>query len=172
MVSFFTRNFNSLLYFRWFENLKLILSGVTRPTRRGAIFNNLRPRKLSLSRHYKKVNLSLALHRFQVHYWMSFSMQRGLELIGQKFTFSSGINALKLLKKIKKKHNFYEYRLITEYLLTLIPVEDGLCHRPRAVWSITYMNCELNDAEVWLKSALQEEDKKEVCIEIITNFNL
>lgn len=52
--------------------------------------------------------------------------------------------------------------LFPEYLLTLIPVEDGLLHRPRAVWSITYMNCELNDAEMWLKSALQVEDKKEV----------
>lgn len=52
--------------------------------------------------------------------------------------------------------------LFSEYLLTLIPVEDGLLHRPRAVWSITYMNCELNDAEMWLKSALQVEDKKEV----------
>jgi len=25
-----------------------------------------------------------------------------------------------------------------------------------------YMNCELNDAEIWLKSALQEEPGKEV----------
>lgn len=130
--------FNSTL--RWFENLKLILSGVTRPTRRGAIFKNQRPRKLSLSRHYKKVYLSLALHRFQVHYWMSFSKQRGLELGGQKFTFSS------------------------EYSLALLSVEDYLRHRPRAVWSITYMNCELNDAEVWLKSALQVGDKKEITL--------
>lgn len=44
----------------------------------------------------------------------------------------------------------------------LSPVEDGLRHRPRAVWSITFMNCELHDAEVWLKSALQIDNKKEV----------
>ncbi|XP_065213016.1 protein hobbit [Planococcus citri] len=122
---------------RWFESLKLILSGVTRPTRRGLVFNNLRPRKLSLNRHYKKVNLYFSLHRFQVHYWMSFSRQRGLELVGQKFTFGS------------------------EYSLNLVAIDDGLRHRPRAMWSISYMNCELNDAEVWLKSALQIEDKKE-----------
>ena len=51
---------------RWFENLQFILSGMTRPTRRGAVFNNVRPRKVQLSRHYKCVRLSLNLHAFQV----------------------------------------------------------------------------------------------------------
>ncbi|XP_037084473.1 LOW QUALITY PROTEIN: protein KIAA0100-like, partial [Pollicipes pollicipes] len=46
---------------RWFENLQFILSGVTRPTRRGAVFSNVRPRKPQLSRHYKCVRLSLNL---------------------------------------------------------------------------------------------------------------
>lgn len=49
-----------------------------------------------------------------------------------------------------------------EHILTLVPLDDGLKHRPRAEWSIMYMNCELNDAEIWLKSALQEEPGKEV----------
>jgi hypothetical protein len=49
-----------------------------------------------------------------------------------------------------------------EHILTLVPVDDGLKHRPQAEWSIMYMNCELNDAEIWLKSALQEEPGKEV----------
>ena len=51
---------------------------------------------------------------------------------------------------------------LIEHILTLVPVDDGLKHRPRAEWSIMYMNCELNDAEIWLKSALQEEPGKEV----------
>ena len=51
---------------------------------------------------------------------------------------------------------------VTEHILTLVPVDDGLKHRPRAEWSIMYMNCELDDAEIWLKSALQEEPGKEV----------
>ncbi|KAI5720179.1 hypothetical protein M8J77_003057 [Diaphorina citri] len=119
---------------RWFENLKFILSGVTRPTRRGAAFKNFRPRKIPLSRHYRKIHLLLALHKFQAHYWMSFAMQRGIELISQRITSSS------------------------EHTLSLVPVlEDGLKHRPRPNWSASYMNCELNDAEVWLKSAIQEE---------------
>jgi hypothetical protein len=49
-----------------------------------------------------------------------------------------------------------------EHILTLVPIDDGLKHRPRAEWSIMYMNCELDDAEIWLKSALQEETGKEV----------
>ncbi|PSN37005.1 hypothetical protein C0J52_14236, partial [Blattella germanica] len=111
----------ALLYgstLRWFENLKLILSGVTRPTRRGAVFRNFRPRKIQLSRHYRKVHLLLVLHRFQVYYWMSFAMQRGFELLGGRISSCSE-------------------------------------------WSIMYMNCELDDAEIWLKSALQEEPGKE-----------
>ncbi|CAH1405429.1 unnamed protein product [Nezara viridula] len=125
----------ALLYgstLRWFENLKLILSGVTRPTRRGSVFHNLRPRKLPLSRHYKKVHLLLSLHTFQVHYWMSFSMQRGFELTGESIGFSS------------------------EHLLCLVPINDNLKHRPRAEWSVVYMTCELHAAEIWLRSAIQE----------------
>lgn len=75
---------------RWIENLKLILSGVTRPTRRGKIFNNVRAKKIQLSRHYKKVHLLMGLHKFQVCYWMSFAMQRGCELIGGRLSSSSG----------------------------------------------------------------------------------
>lgn len=54
---------------RWFENLKCILSGVSRPTRRGPLFQNTKPRKSQLSRHYKAVRLALSLHRFHIYYW-------------------------------------------------------------------------------------------------------
>ncbi|XP_014240236.1 protein KIAA0100 [Cimex lectularius] len=128
----------ALLYgstLRWFENLKLILSGVTRPTRRGTVFNTLRPRKLPLSRHYKRVHLLLSLHTFQVHYWMSFAMQRGFKLTGESIAFSS------------------------EHQLSLVPVNDGLKHRPRAEWTVVYMTCELGNAEIWLRSALPNNDQ-------------
>jgi hypothetical protein len=52
--------------------------------------------------------------------------------------------------------------LVAEHTLTLVPIDDGLKHRPRPEWAIVYMTCELNDAEVWLKSALREETGKEV----------
>ncbi|XP_060521817.1 protein hobbit [Cylas formicarius] len=122
---------------KWIESLKLILSGVTRPTRRGRIFGNLRPRKQQLSRHYKKVNLLVGFHQFQVCYWMSFAMHRGCELFGGRLSSSS------------------------EHSLSLIPIDDGLKHRPKAEWSIVYMNSELNDSEIWLKSALEGESEIE-----------
>ncbi|XP_017893303.1 protein KIAA0100 [Ceratina calcarata] len=126
----------ALLYgstLRWFENLKFILSGATRPTRKGPLFKNVRPRKKQLSRHYRKVRLTLAFHRFHVSYWMSFAMQRGFELTGGRVACSC-------------EHNS-----------SLHPIDDGLIHRPRAEWSVVYMNCELSDAEIWLKSALHED---------------
>ncbi|KAK9296336.1 hypothetical protein QLX08_009661 [Tetragonisca angustula] len=126
----------ALLYgstLRWFENLKFILSGATRPTRKGPLFKNIRPRKKQLSRHYRKVRLTLAFHQFHVSYWMSFAMQRGFEVTGGRVVCSC-------------EHN-----------LSLHPIGDGLIHRPRAEWSVVYMNCELSDAEIWLKSALHED---------------
>ncbi|KAG6797637.1 hypothetical protein HZU73_06957 [Apis mellifera caucasica] len=126
----------ALLYgstLRWFENLKFILSGATRPTRKGPLFKNIRPRKKQLSRHYRKVRLTLAFHQFHVSYWMSFAMQRGFEVTGGRVVCSC-------------EHN-----------LSLHPIDDGLIHRPRAEWSVVYMNCELSDAEIWLKSALHED---------------
>ncbi|OAD59560.1 hypothetical protein WN48_08668 [Eufriesea mexicana] len=126
----------ALLYgstLRWFENLKFILSGATRTTRKGPLFKNIRPRKKQLSRHYRKVRLTLAFHRFHVSYWMSFAMQRGFEVTGGRVGCSC-------------EHN-----------LSLHPIDDGLIHRPRAEWSVVYMNCELSDAEIWLKSALHED---------------
>ncbi|XP_066139777.1 protein hobbit isoform X1 [Euwallacea fornicatus] len=123
---------------RWIESLKLILSGVTRPTRRGKIFNNLFSKKPQLSRHYKKINLLVGLHKFQVCYWMSFAMHRGCEMFGGRLTSSS------------------------EHSLALVSVDDGLKHRPKAEWSIVYMNSELADSEIWLKSALQDESEIEI----------
>ena len=63
---------HALLYgstLRWFDNLRFILSGVSRPTRRGPLFNNTKPKKKQLSRHYKAIRLALSLHRFHICYW-------------------------------------------------------------------------------------------------------
>ncbi|XP_049867367.1 protein KIAA0100 [Pectinophora gossypiella] len=122
---------------RWFESLKLILSGITRPTRRGRVFKNVRPRKPQLSRHYRNVSVSLTLHNLQVFYWSSSSMQRGIEMLGVRVTCGS-------------KHH-----------LSLVPTNDGLVRRPRANWTTVYMNCDLNDAEIWLKTPAALPDDKD-----------
>ncbi|GBP17153.1 Protein KIAA0100 [Eumeta japonica] len=120
---------------RWFESLKLILSGITRPTRRGRVFKNVRPRRPQLSRHYRAVSVSLTLHNLQVVYWSSSSMQRGVEMLGLRVTCGS------------------------KHCLSLVPCNDGLVRRPRANWTTVYMNCDLNDAEIWLKSAMAMPDQ-------------
>lgn len=43
----------------------------------------------------------------------------------------------------------------------MVPVEDGLKHRPKAEWSILYMTSYLNDSEIWLKSALHDDTDAE-----------
>ncbi|GIX80787.1 protein KIAA0100 [Caerostris darwini] len=144
--SYETRNSNPadddvptmLLYsstLRWIENLKMILSGVTRLTRRGVLFSNTKPRKPQLSRHYNRLCISLNLHKFKIIYWMSFAKQRGLELVGGRLFLS------------------------TEHTLSLANVNDGLKHRPRANWNIGYLNTELSDSEIWLYNCMDEENE-------------
>lgn len=77
----------------------------------------------------------MSLHRFQIYYWLSHALNRGFQLNGGRVSLSS------------------------EHILTLIPMDDGLIHRPRADWAIVYMNCELNDAEIWLKTMINERNE-------------
>jgi hypothetical protein len=51
---------------------------------------------------------------------------------------------------------------ILEHLLSLVPIADGLKHRPRAEWSVVYMTCEVHNAEIWLRSALPDDQCEEV----------
>lgn len=122
---------------RWIENLKIIHAGVTRLTRRGKLFSNTKPRKIPLGRHYRHIRLSLNLHKFQVCYWMSFAKQRGLELLGGRLSLSS------------------------EHILTLIPINDGLKHRPAVNWNISHLTCELGDSEIWLYNILKDKNNYE-----------
>ncbi|XP_050696104.1 protein KIAA0100-like [Eriocheir sinensis] len=119
---------------RWFENLKFILSGVARPTRRGPLFKNTKARRPQLSRHYGTVHLSISFHRFDVRYWMSVGVKKGFHLSGEQLYLSS------------------------EHILTLVPVNDGLKHRPRSCWEVLYLCSELRLAQVWLQSAMEEDN--------------
>ncbi|UYV61491.1 KIAA0100 [Cordylochernes scorpioides] len=114
---------------RWFENLKMIMSGIARLTRKGKIFENTRPRKPQFSRHYKSVQLSLNFPKFQICYWTSFAQQKGLELLGGRLSLSM-------------KHS-----------LSLAPHNDDLIRRPQAVWETEFMNCDLGDSEMWLNNS-------------------
>ncbi|XP_064459763.1 protein hobbit-like [Ornithodoros turicata] len=111
---------------KWIENLKAILGGLPRLTRRGPLFGNTKPRKTQLTRHLRSIQLAVSLHKFQVCFWTSLARQHGFELLGGRLQLSS------------------------EHTLGLEHIHDGLAHRPRAIWSVAYMNCELGDSEVWL----------------------
>jgi hypothetical protein len=124
---------------RWFENLKFIFSGASRPIRRGGVnvggFRFLgRPKKPHFSRHLKRVGLSVALHQFQVNYWTSFSQRAGILL-----NVARGIN------------------LSTEHVLNLVPFKDGLRRRARADWSVSFINGELTTSDLWIQSAVERE---------------
>ena len=123
---------------RWFENLKFIFSGASRPIRRGEVnvgsFKFLgRPKKPHFSRHLKRVGLSVTLHQFQVNYWTSFSQKAGILL-----NVARGIN------------------LSTEHLLTLVHFKDGLKRRARADWQVSFINGELTTSDLWIQSALEQ----------------
>ena len=60
-----------------------------------------------------------SLQRFHICYWMSVSMQRGFELNCGRLTLSS------------------------QHALRLVPIRDGLVHRPKTDWSVVFLNCEL-----------------------------
>lgn len=48
----------------------------------------------------------------------------------------------------------------SKHRLILVPTTDGLIRRPRANWTTVYMNCDLNDAQIWLKTPAQNLDDK------------
>ena len=80
--------------------------------------------------------LSVNFHQFRVNYWMSFAMQHGLELSGNSFVL-----------ELKSD-------------LALVPVTDGLAHRPNAVWSVDYLSCELLDSKIWLCSSPHKHERE------------
>jgi hypothetical protein len=66
-----------------------------------------------------------------VNYWTSFSQQRGILL-----NVAQGI------------------RLSAEHQLNLVPYTDGLKRRPRADWSVSFINSVLATSDIWIQSAI------------------
>mgnify|MGYP003729610511 CR=1 FL=1 len=124
-------NMPSMLIFgstiRWLENQKFIFFGSPKLTRRGKLFKNTKPRKLSLSRIFKDVKATITLNRFQILYWSSASKRHGIQVIGGELNHSSE-HSLKLATN----------------------TSDGLKHRPQSDWQTVYMNSSLANVEIWL----------------------
>ena len=126
---------------RWFENLKFIFSGVTRPIRKPPVFGSTSPRRLQLSKHYQSIHLSLSFQRFEIKYWLSARVKKGFVFTGERLSLSS-------------EHN-----------LDLVHINDGLKHRPRTSWSVVFLNTELWEAQIWLVAAITAENSSQEDLE-------
>ncbi|XP_055863164.1 protein hobbit-like isoform X2 [Biomphalaria glabrata] len=111
---------------RFLEKIRNCMFSVTRPVRRGKLFGVVTPRKLQLTRHYKKIKLSVDFHKFAICHWMSNAKEHGAELVSDSFV-------LQMCNR-----------------LTLVPIEDGLLHRPQANWNIKYLKCHLGPTRIYL----------------------
>lgn len=111
---------------RWFEKQKFVFTGYSRLTRRGKLFRNTKSRKQAFTRMFKKIRLTVCLHKLKLAYFSSFSKEYGIEIIGGYLSHSG------------------------EHRLSFVPFKDGLKRRPRPVWSIVYMNSEVCNVEIWL----------------------
>ncbi|BFZ05396.1 hypothetical protein BsWGS_08435 [Bradybaena similaris] len=111
---------------RFLEKIRNCMFSVTRPVRRGKLFSVTTPRKLQLTRHYKKIKLSVDFHKFSICHWMSNAKEHGAELVSDSFV-------LQMCNR-----------------LNLVPQEDGLLHRPRAEWSIKYLKCHLGPTSTYV----------------------
>lgn len=111
---------------RWFEKQKFVFTGYSKLTRRGKLFNNTKLRKQAFTRMFKKIRLTVCLHKLKLAYFSSFSREYGVEIIGGYLSHSG------------------------EHRLSFLPFKDGLKRRPRPIWEIIYMNSEVCNVEIWL----------------------
>ncbi|CAI9740932.1 Hypothetical predicted protein [Octopus vulgaris] len=123
---------------RFMDRIKLCLSRVTRPIKRGILFQNTNPKKPQLSRHYKQVKMSVNFPQFSICYWMSYSKQHGVEMHSRSFNLE----------------------LCNELLL--LRADDGLIHRPQSSWGIRYLTCELSTTKLWLCSVPSATEQLDV----------
>ncbi|RNA29620.1 UPF0378 protein KIAA0100-like, partial [Brachionus plicatilis] len=113
---------------RFLEKIKNLLSATTRPTKRGSLFRNVRPRKTILSRHFRRVSFKFDLPRINVIYWSSASEQYGIQMDSENFLMNSCLK------------------------LDLVPFADKLKRRARPNWSIELMKFSVKQTSIDLMS--------------------
>ncbi|VDK36481.1 unnamed protein product [Taenia asiatica] len=61
-----------------FDRLKMCLSRISRPIRRGAVFNRIRPRKPLFGQLLQLLEVSVRMPRLEVTYWVSYNKRLGI----------------------------------------------------------------------------------------------
>ena len=113
---------------RFLQRIKDMFALITRPTSRGKIFSNLRPRKPLFSRHLKFVHFQFYIPKFDIMYWSSASEQYGFQL------------------------NISSYSIDSKLKLDLIDPIDKLIRRKISSWSIDLMEVKTGKTIIYLKS--------------------
>jgi hypothetical protein len=113
---------------RFLERIKLLLSTITRPTKRGKLFGNLKPRKPILSRHFNLVRFHFDVPSLKCIYWSSASEQYGVQVDCEQLKLSSTLR------------------------LELTPFHDTLKRRPRPNWFADMMQVKTEQLNFYLMS--------------------
>nr|XP_002730876.1 PREDICTED: UPF0378 protein KIAA0100-like [Saccoglossus kowalevskii] len=130
---------SSLFYastMRWLQNFQSILREVTRPTKRGKLFKNTKPKKPLLSRHYRFVEFNVKWPQVVVSYWASFAKQHGIEV-----NLGSGSFGLKTIR-------------------TLTTFTDGLVRRKEASWTIINCASDIGESHVYLCTTKNQDNQQ------------
>ncbi|XP_028400324.1 protein KIAA0100-like [Dendronephthya gigantea] len=125
--------------FRWFQNFQAVVwRNVSRPIKKGSIFNRILPKKRPLSRHYRNFGLNLKFPKLHLLYWGSVTRHLGAEL------------------------NLGTGSLNTIYRVGLSEFEDGLIRRPAATWTIIKLDSEIDDVTCYVTGVAERPEKETV----------
>ena len=115
---------------RWLKDFRQIVgSAVSRPIRKGKLFNTAKKRKPQLSRHMSEIKWKVHFHKFCFRYWASYAKQYGVEI-------NSGV--------------FHSWHCQE---LRIRPFDDGLIRRSMSALEITSWEATMDDVRCRLCSA-------------------
>ena len=124
---------------RWLENFKNnVIVNVTRPTRRGNVWYNVRLPKKKLSRHYRVITFNMRLSASQLQYWSSYSNRKGVIVRASALALDS------------------------EFKLVIKPSTDGLIHRPRAKFHVLHCEIKTSNLRIDTRSCSSDDKMKEI----------